>query len=367
MSRRWRRWKRSLPRWDVRCGRTIANKPSCRAEAGRSRIRTVRRRVSSRLRGDGKFVACMPGVPREMKPMLAEQLIPFLRERLGTGEAIYTRVLHTIGVGESEIDHRIDDLFRAGENPKIAVLAHDFRADVKIMAKSRSPQAARGDRSRRCKPRSSAAWKDTSLGAMPIRRRARFTRCFGRADEMLAVAESCTGGRISAALTSVPGASKSFAGGVVAYDNAVKVERSSASTRATIDRYGAVSEEVAREMARGVRARLRADVALATTGIAGPDGGYARKAGRSRLVRARRCARGRAGATRRARRRARRRYRSARRRSRWGCSGGTSPNRVPHRARARNRLRRALLACAAPPRSSAARWACPSILLTNSS
>ena len=92
------------------------------------RIRTGRRRASSRFERDGRFVACMPGVPREMKPMLDDQLIPFLRERFDLRDAIYTRVIHTINLGESEIDHRIDDLFRTSENPKIAVLAHDFRA-----------------------------------------------------------------------------------------------------------------------------------------------------------------------------------------------------------------------------------------------
>src|SRR5262249_17751185 len=90
----------------------------------------------------GKFVACMPGVPREMKPMLTELLVPFLRERFAVDSAIFTRVLHTIDLGESELDHRIADLFRAGENPKIAVLAHEYRADVKIMAKAASAQAA---------------------------------------------------------------------------------------------------------------------------------------------------------------------------------------------------------------------------------
>ena len=69
-------------------------------------------------------------------------LIPFLRERYGISDAIYTRVLHTIDIGESEIDHRIDDLFRAGENPKIAVLAHEGRCDVKIMAKAHSEEEA---------------------------------------------------------------------------------------------------------------------------------------------------------------------------------------------------------------------------------
>ena len=131
--------------------------------------------------GDGKFVAAMPGVPREMKPMLADQLIPFLRERLGTGEAIFTRVLHTIGVGESEIDHRIADLFRAARE------SEDRRAGARLsrrrqnhgesIARRKPPRR----RSRRCKPRSNAAWKVTFLGAMPKLRPARFWRCCGRA------------------------------------------------------------------------------------------------------------------------------------------------------------------------------------------
>ncbi len=225
--------------------------------------------------GDGKFVASMPGVPREMKPMLADQLIPFLRERLGTGEAIYTRVLHTIGLGESEIDHRIADLFRSSENPKIAVLAHDYRADVKLTAKSRSSEAAeaaiaplQAEIERRLERHVFGRDSDTPASAIHALLQSR-----GR---MLAVAESVTGGRISAALTSVPGASKSFAGSVVSYANAVKVSELGVDAR-EIERYGAVSEAVASAMARGVRTRLRADVALATTGIAGPEGGTASK------------------------------------------------------------------------------------------
>ena len=78
------------------------------------------------LRDDGKFVACMPGVPREMKPMLADQLVPWLVQRFDLREAIYTRTLHTVGIGESELDRRVEDLFRTLENPKIAMLAHGW-------------------------------------------------------------------------------------------------------------------------------------------------------------------------------------------------------------------------------------------------
>ncbi|MFY9665415.1 MAG: competence/damage-inducible protein A [Candidatus Cybelea sp.] len=225
--------------------------------------------------GDGKFVASMPGVPREMKPMLLEQVVPFLRDRLGTGEGIHTRVLHTIGLGESEIDHRIADLFRSSENPKIAVLAHDFRADVKIMAKSASAASAQAliaplqhELERRLEGFIFGRDDDTPASAIHALLQAR--------KQKLAIAESLTGGRITTALTSVSGSSLSFLGGVVAYDNAVKIAE--LGVRAdTIARVGAVSEEVAAEMASGVRKRLGADLSLATTGIAGPAGGSPEK------------------------------------------------------------------------------------------
>jgi nicotinamide-nucleotide amidase len=223
----------------------------------------------------GKFVASMPGVPREMKPMMIEQLVPFLRERFHGGDAIYTRVIHTIGLGESEIDHRIADLFRAGENPKIAVLAHDFRADVKIMAKTSSVQSAEAmiaplqeELERRLDGFVFGCDATTPAAAIHSLLQAR-----GRT---LAVAESFTGGRIAAALTSVPGASLSFVGGIVAYDNSIKIAELGVNA-ATVERVGAVSEEVAREMAQGARKRLGADVALSTTGIAGPTGGTTEK------------------------------------------------------------------------------------------
>ncbi len=223
----------------------------------------------------GKFIACMPGVPREMRPMLTDLLIPFLRERYGITDAIFTRVLHTVNMGESEIDHRIDDLFRAGENPKIAVLAHEGLCDVKIMAKAHSEEEAAA-----------------MLAPVEVALRERLAGFVFGSDHTslaaavhallqahsatIAVAESCTGGRIAAALTAVPGSSRSFLGGVVSYDNAVKIAELGVR-EATLEEYGAVSEETAREMARGARERLHASVAVSTTGIAGPDGGTTEK------------------------------------------------------------------------------------------
>lgn len=227
------------------------------------------------LRGDGKFVASMPGVPREMKPMLAEQLVPWLRERFGVHEAIHTRILHTVNIAESEIDHRIDDLFRALENPKIAVLAHDFRCDVKIMAKAASDEIARdliipveSEIGKRLAGHVFGVDDQTLPGAIHM--------LLQGDRQTIAVAESITGGSISAALTSTPGASKSFMGAVTAYDNAVKMRVLGVSPQ-TLERAGAVSEETAIEMARGARQALGADVGVSSTGIAGPTGATARK------------------------------------------------------------------------------------------
>ena len=223
----------------------------------------------------GKFVACMPGVPREMRPMLTDLLIPFLRERYDISDAIYTRVLHTVNIGESEIDHRIDDLFRAGENPKVAVLAHEGLCDVKLMAKAQSEEEAEAMLAP-LEVQVRERLKGSIFGADRTTLAAAVQALLQSRGETIAVAESCTGGRIASALTAVSGSSRSFVGGIVAYDNAVKMAELGVSEQ-TLERYGAVSEETAREMARGARERLHARYAVSTTGIAGPDGGTAEK------------------------------------------------------------------------------------------
>jgi nicotinamide-nucleotide amidase len=227
------------------------------------------------LRPDGKFVACMPGVPREMKPMLAEELLPWLVALFGLGSAIYTKTLHTVGIGESELDRRVEDLFRALENPKIAMLAHGGRVDIKVMAKA--PDRAAADAmiqpvAAQLRERIGTGYygdDELTLGGAIVGELTRRGRTIG-------TAESVTGGALADALVAVPGASRAFLGGIVAYDNAVK--QSLLGVRAeTLATFGAVSEETAIEMARGAKAALDTDFALATTGIAGPDGGSAEK------------------------------------------------------------------------------------------
>jgi nicotinamide-nucleotide amidase len=227
------------------------------------------------LRADGKFVACMPGVPREMKPMLADQIIPWMVNRFSLKSAIYTRTLHTIGIGESELDRRVEDLFRSLENPKIAMLAHGGRVDVKVMAKAESASAADAmiaPIAAQLRERIGAGYygdDDTTPGGAIIGELLRRKRTLG-------VAESVTGGAIADAIVGVAGASRAFYGGVVAYDNSVKRELLGVRKK-TLKKFGAVSEETAIEMAKGARKALGVDFALATTGIAGPSGGSEEK------------------------------------------------------------------------------------------
>jgi nicotinamide-nucleotide amidase len=227
------------------------------------------------LRDDGKFVACMPGVPREMKPMLDERLIPWLVERFGLHESIHTKTLHTVGIGESALDAKIEDLFRTLENPKIAVLAHGGRVDVKVMAKARSREQAAAmiePVAAELRKRIGSGYfgdDDTTLAAAIVARLAERGLTLG-------TAESCTGGAVADALVAVAGASAAFRGAVVAYANEVKTALLNVPER-TLAEHGAVSEETAVAMARGGRERLAADVVIAVTGIAGPTGGTQEK------------------------------------------------------------------------------------------
>lgn len=227
------------------------------------------------LRSDGKFAACMPGVPHEMRAMFQAELLPWLRDRLHCADTIHTRILHTFGLAESEVDHRISDLFRKCENPKIAVLAHDGVVDVKIMTKAASGaqmHALLAPLETELRRRLGGAVFGTESTSLELAVHDALQRC----DETLAVAESCTGGWLCAALSSVAGASKSFKGGVVAYDNTVKHEILGVDFSA-LERHGAVSEEVAIQMALGARERLGSTLGVATTGIAGPGGGSSEK------------------------------------------------------------------------------------------
>lgn len=222
-----------------------------------------------------KAVAAMPGVPSEMKPMLTERVIPLLQERMGKASIIKSVVIKTCGIGESRVDELIGDLFRNSRNPSIALLAYPSEVHIRITAKTESKEAA-----------------ESLISGLEGRIRERVGEwIYGRDQQTmeevvgfllqvngktLSVAESCTGGLICNRITNIPGSSQYFDRGVVSYSNRAKVELLGISA-SQLERYGAVSPQIAEAMALSVRKISETALGLSVTGIAGPDGGTPEK------------------------------------------------------------------------------------------
>ncbi len=229
----------------------------------------------------GRWVAMMPGVPREMRGMLAEELLPAIKARAkGEESVVLSGTLRTTGIAESAIAELLGQNFLGGPGTELGslplaylpgVAGVDLRVTAKGLPRARAEQLV-SEAIVKLKSRVSAyayGEDDADLAAVVLEK----CRASGY---KLAVAESCTGGMLGERLTSVPGSSDVFLGGVIAYHNDVK--RNVLGVRAEdIEHYGAVSEQVALQMASGVREKLRADVGVSVTGIAGPGGGTAEK------------------------------------------------------------------------------------------
>jgi nicotinamide-nucleotide amidase len=222
----------------------------------------------------GFTLLTFPGVPMEMRAMWQATAVPWLREaRLAEG-VFLSRRLHVWGIGESLLAEQVADLL-ALANPTVAPYAGGGQVTLRVTARAADASAAEAllePVERDIRSRVGAACfgaDDDSLASVVVRELA-------RRGQTLAVAESCTGGGLGAALAAVPGASQCWLGGVMAYANAAKREVLGVPGP-LLERWGAVSDPVALAMAEGARERLASDWAVATTGIAGPDGATADK------------------------------------------------------------------------------------------
>ncbi len=222
----------------------------------------------------GVPVICLPGFPREIASILEaglERRFVELREAGGEVERIARRIYRVFGKGESQISQACRGLIDGLPGVSIHYLVKFPETLVKLVV--RGPDAAAADR---------------TLATLDAGIRARLPGIlYGDGDENLvdrtvrrligagttvATAESCTGGMIGELLTRRPGSSKAFLGGVIVYSNPEKV-RQLGVAQTTLDAHGAVSEETVREMAAGARTRFGSDLAIAVSGVAGPDGG----------------------------------------------------------------------------------------------
>lgn len=218
---------------------------------------------------DGKIVVLLPGPPREMKPMFEKVVASYL-QKFQQG-VLVSKVLRVVGVGESSAAQLLEDILDNQTNPTVAPYAKDGEVTFRITAKADTYEEG-----------------VKLMEPMEAEIRSRLgSNIYGEGDttlesvlcEMLvnkkltiATAESCTGGMVASALINYPGISSVFMEGAVTYSNEAKINRLGVKAE-TLDKHGAVSSEIAAEMAQGIAKTAGTNIGLSTTGIAGPEGG----------------------------------------------------------------------------------------------
>lgn len=224
----------------------------------------------------GRWVAMLPGVPREVRGMLADVLLPVLRERVGAAAPVVrSATLRTTGIGESALAELLGDLGKEVDGLPVASLPGWEGCDLRVT--SRGLAAADADRVLAAAIRKLRQPIQKYVYEYDATDLAELVLYIADARGLtIATAESCTGGMLGARITAIPGSSRVYLGGVVAYANAAKTDMLDVPT-ALIDAHGSVSEEVAASMADGACARFSSDIGIGVTGVAGPARGTAEK------------------------------------------------------------------------------------------
>lgn len=226
------------------------------------------------LEKDGKVAVLLPGPPGELYPLFEEQVYPYLQNL--QPEVIRSQMVKICGIGESGVEERLLDLIDGQTNPTIATYAKTGEVHVRVTARASDEQEAR----KLVKPvvkeiRSRlgdcvySTREDETLEMAVV-------RLLEKYELTVTTAESCTGGLIAGRLVNVPGVSDVFREGFVTYSNKAKRKYLDVG-KSTLKKYGAVSEQTAKEMAIGGAFASDSDVCIAVTGIAGPDGGTEEK------------------------------------------------------------------------------------------
>lgn len=215
---------------------------------------------------DGVHILVLPGPPRELKPMFRNCAVPYLMQF--SDRIIVSHNIRTFGIGESLMAERVNDLFDA-ENPTVAPYAKDGEALLRVTAMARTKEEAEN----LCKPIINEIKNRLDGFVYGVDYTCIEEAVIEKLKEKhikVATAESCTGGLIAKRITDVPGASDVFDCGIISYANEIK-HRVLGVSEDDLNKYGAVSEPVARQMARGALKVSGADIAVSVTGIAGPD------------------------------------------------------------------------------------------------
>lgn len=216
---------------------------------------------------EGKHVLMLPGPPRECRTMLKACVVPYLENLSESG--IFSHTIHIFGLGESFVEAKLVDIMESLHNPTLAPYAKEGEVMLRLTARAGTAEEA-DELMEPVLREVKEKLGDVIYGIDTNSLENTVVESLNRHGLTLAVAESCTGGLLSKRLTDIPGASKVYPGGIVAYGAPAKT-RLLGVDPAMIEEKGAVSREVALAMADGVRTKLGVDIGVGITGIAGPD------------------------------------------------------------------------------------------------
>lgn len=266
LKERFKRFNRPMP--------SVNEKQADRLDGGRLLMNEKGTAPGQMIERDGKILVLLPGPPREMLPLFEREVLPIVEAR-SSGERIVMRVIRIAGMGESDVEQLVAPVYKTFSNPVTTILGGASEVELQLVGTG-----------------ASAAEAEERVEALASKiREILGPRIFTESGESiervvagllqgrglkLAIAESCTGGLLTSRLVSIAGASSFLDRAFVAYSDRAKRDELGVS-EATLRAHGAVSEETAREMAKGALAAAKADVAIAITGIAGPTGGTADK------------------------------------------------------------------------------------------
>ena len=223
---------------------------------------------------DPAWLIMLPGPPRELRPMFAEQVLPFLEKNFPLDQEFHHRILRSLGIGESMVEEKLKDVIRPflDRGLELGYCARIGQVDIRLSGSGPDMPIVIAEAEtvvRKAIGKHIYGIDGQTIAQAVVERLIAI-------GETVAVAESCTGGLLGHQITNVPGASAVFAGGVLSYSNAMK-EKLLGVNASILSKDGAVSKSVAIEMAEGVLEASCADHALSITGIAGPTGGSPEK------------------------------------------------------------------------------------------
>lgn len=219
---------------------------------------------------NGKFLALLPGPPREMRPMFDNELAPILKKY--TGKTLVSRTIHIFNVGESSVESKLKDLMNSLENPTLAPYAKDGEVLLRVTAAAESTEKGYEMIEPVIEKVRETIGNEYIYGIDVGNLQTALVKALHEKNLKIATAESITGGLVSKRITEVSGSSEVFECGICSYSNNIKHSVLGVSQE-TLDTFTEYSAETALEMAKGVRRISGADIGISTTGIAGPNGG----------------------------------------------------------------------------------------------